>query len=241
MRVLLQPAFILHHRPYRETSRLIDIFTEDYGRITLIARGSRSHRSPWRPLLQPFVPLLLSWQGRSELMTLSSAESNGGRIFLYGDNLLSGFYLNELLMKVLQKDDPYPGLYTIYQHTLLELKKTTLEQTLRIFEKKLLEALGYGLPLYDDFSTGEPLMADVDYCFHPNQGFKQYNTSSSVTKEICFKGKSLLALAAEQLNNEEQLRDIKRLMRLAMGDVLGFKPLCSRQLFYKTPLKDEEE
>lgn len=238
MRISLQPAFILHHRPYRETSSLLDIFTAEYGRVSLIARGARTSRSRLRPLLQPFIPLLLSWQGRSELMTLVSAEANGASLQLRGDCLLSGFYLNELLVKVLQKQDSHPRLYTIYYQTLLELQGAKLQQkTLRLFEKKLLEELGYGLQLQHDFLTGEELLAEEYYQFYPEQGFKRYESflSSAQVEERGFKGKNLLALAKEQLDNEESLRDAKRLMRLALGSLLSFQPLYSRKLFNKNP------
>lgn len=230
MRISLQPAFILHHRTYRETSLLLDLFTESHGRISLLARGVRTHRSKLRSLLQPFVPLFISWQGKSELMLLNSAENNGTPFQLRGDCLLSGFYLNELLVRVLQKQDPHPPLYTIYHNTLLELQTGQLQQqTLRLFEKKLLEELGYGLQLQRDFSTGEELVAEQSYLFYPEQGFKR--SAPGAGNKMQFKGKSLLALAAEQLNDEECIRDAKRLMRIAFTSLLGLQFLHSRKLF----------
>src|SRR5207253_3115583 len=108
MRISLQPAFILHHRPFRETSVLLDVFSEEYGLVSLVAKGVRTHRSKLKALLQPFVPLLVSWQGKSELMNLVSAEARTTPFQLHGDCLLSGFYLNELLVRLLQKEDPHP-------------------------------------------------------------------------------------------------------------------------------------
>src|SRR5580693_2734969 len=105
MRILLQQAFILHHRPFRETSLLLDVFTEEHGKISLIAKGVRKHRSTLKALLQPFVPLLVSWQGKNELMNLVSVEAKGPPFQLRGDCLLSGLYVNELLVRVLQKQD----------------------------------------------------------------------------------------------------------------------------------------
>lgn len=224
MRISLQPAFILHHRPYRETSLILDLLTQDYGRIALVARGVRTQRSPLRALLQPFRPLLISWQGKGELMTLISAESNGLPIQLRGECLLSGFYLNELLTRLLQKQDPHSQLYTIYQETLLELQQSQLEQkVLRLFEKNLLTQLGYGLQI-------EKIAAEEYYYFYPDQGFKaceEKNANSAMT----FSGKNLLAFAAEQLDDQEVLRDAKRLMRLALNFLLGTKPLHCRELF----------
>ncbi len=230
MRITLQPAFILHHRAYRETSLLLDLFTESYGRLSLVARGVRTHRSKLRSLLQPFVPLLVSWQGQSELMLLNSVESNGIPCQLRGDRLFSGFYLNELLVRALQKNDPHPQLYTIYHHTLLELQGVKLEQqTLRLFEKKLLEELGYGLQLERDFFTNDPIVAEQFYQFYPEQGFKQ--SKQTAGDKMQFKGHSLLAFAKEQLNDEDSLRDAKRLMRIALTSLLGFQCLQSRKLF----------
>lgn len=226
MRVSLQPAFVLHHRPYRETSMLVELFTKEHGRISVIARGVRTQKSRIRALIQPFVPLLVSWQGKTELMTLGSIETNQTPIMLKGDCLLSGFYLNELLMRVLHKHDPHPELYTIYHETLLELQSDQLQhKTLRLFEKNLLEALGYGLQLQYDI---EP---EKYYCFFPEQGFKIYQDNDDINQALIFPGKSLIALANETLADEESLRDAKRLMRLAFAPLLGSQPLHSRKLF----------
>ncbi len=232
MRISLQPAFILHHRSYRETSLLLDVFTKDYGRIALIARGVRKNRSRTRPLLQPFHPLLISWQGKTELMTLQIVEPQGVPITLQGECLLSGFYLNELLMRLLQKQDPHPQLYTIYQETLLELQQSHLQQKyLRLFEKKLLTELGYGLQLQYSIPDGNPFLADRLYRFYPEQGFERCESHQNISQSTFFLGKHLIALAREELNDEESLREIKRLMRIALGYLLGPEPLQSRRLF----------
>jgi DNA repair protein RecO (recombination protein O) len=233
MRITLQPAFVLHHRPYRETSLLLDLFTPEHGRISAVARGVRQTRSKWRSILQPFIPLMISWQGKTELMTLVSAETNGLAGRLQGECLLSGLYLNEILMRLLQKHDPHPQLYTIYQQTLLELQSSRLEQkTLRLFEKKLLDELGYGLQLMHEVSEGQPFQTEKYYRFHPEHGFEIYCGAESVVLPLnVFAGKSLLALAAEQLDDVSCLRDAKRLMRLALTPLLGQGKLHSRRLF----------
>ena len=236
MQMTLQPAFILHSRAYRETSLLLDVFSKQDGRISLIARGVRTNRSKLRPILQPFVPLLISWQGKSELMMLTSAESESAPLQLQKECLFSGFYLNELLVRVLQKNDPHPALYTIYSDTLLELQSGQLHQsTLRLFEKKLLEELGYGLQLQQDFSTGDALIPEQFYQFYPERGFKR---SLLGEKEgLQFKGQYLLALANEELkdnngnDNHEAMRDIKSLMRIALASLLGLHALQARKLF----------
>ena len=234
MRISFHPAFILHQRPYRETSLLLDVLTQDYGRISLIARGVRTARSPLRGLLQPFNPLLLSWQGRTELMTLTSADLNlnGVPKQLQGTSLLGGFYLNEVLTRVLQKQDPHPQLYTIYQHTLIELQTAELqEKTLRVFEKKLLAELGYGLQL-----DQQNLDANKFYRYLPEQGFVLCNENEIDPQAMIFSGKSLLAINEEQFNDDDILRDAKRLMRLTLAPLLGSQPLHSRKLFMETKL-----
>ncbi len=232
MRISLSPAFILHHRAYRETSLLLDVFSEHHGRITLIAKGVRKSRSRLHALLQPFFPLLLSWQGKSELMTLQAVEPQGLPIQLIGECLLSGFYLNELLIRLVQKQDPHPELYTIYHRTLLELERVELQQKhLRLFEKKLLEELGYGLQLQHAIPDSKAFLADRLYRFYPELGFELCDSNEGESQEMIFLGKSLIALATEQLENAESLRDAKRLMRIALRELLGTQPLHSRRLF----------
>ena len=230
MRIALQPAYVLHHRAYRETSVILDLLTQDHGRISAVARGVRQARSPLKPLLQPFIPLLVSWQGRSELMTLLAAEPDGHTQRLTGENLLSGLYLNELLVRIMPKYDAHPGLYTIYQQTLLELTNPDLlQKSLRLFEKNLLEALGYGLQLMYDTHSNE-ISAERIYRFHADRGFELCQNPAEAPTTL-FSGKSLLALADEQLQDETILREIKRLMRLALAPLLGHHPINSRQLY----------
>lgn len=238
MRTALQPAFILHHRPYRETSVILDLFTQDQGRIAVVAKGVRQSRSKWRALLQPFTPILVSYQGKGELMNLQSVEPHAMPIRLIGDCLLSGLYLNELLVRLLQKFDPHPELYTIYSETLLELQGTTLQQkSLRLFEMKLLEELGYGLQLQHDAASQKAFAADKHYRFHPEHGFELQEEDEGLNV-LVFSGKSLLALAREELEDETVLKDAKRLMRFVFGPLLGTHPLHSRQLFLR---KEKEE
>jgi len=228
MRILLQPAYILHHRPYRETSVLLELFTRDHGRLSAVARGVRQPRSRLRALLQPFLPLLVSWQqGQSELVTLTAAESPMATKWLQGECLLSGFYLNELLIRTVAKHDPHPELYTIYQNTLLELQeRSALKKSLRLFEKKLLEQIGYGL-------TAEAFEDHAYYQFHPETGFKRYQGDQDPAAiPTLFSGKNLAAFFAEKDWDEKDLQMAKRLMRLVLAPLLG-PPLKSRQLFIR--------
>jgi DNA repair protein RecO (recombination protein O) len=227
MRVTLQSAFILHHRPFRETSVLLDVFAEEHGLVSLIAKGVRTNRSKLKALLQPFVPLLVSWQGKSELMNLTSAEARTGPFQLRGDCLLSGFYINELLVRLLQKQDPHPQLFLNYQSTLSSLTKLPVDQSiLRIFEKKLLDEIGYGLRWHEDFLTEMPLIPDKYYQYCPGDGFKETQNPQG------FKGESLLAIANESLITRECLQDAKKLMRLIIAGLLGQSRLQSRELFH---------
>jgi DNA repair protein RecO (recombination protein O) len=185
--------------------------------------------------LQPFVPLLVSWSGQGELMILVHAEANGQMQRLTGECLFAGLYLNELLMCLLHKWDAHPGQFSIYEEAIKALQVGVLEQKiLRIFEKYLLEELGYGLLPKSNQSLHNMYLADKCYRFIPEQGFVldelsdlfKINPLSNV-----FSGKSLLAIAREDWQDQECLRDAKRLTRFMLAPLLGSKELFSRQLF----------
>jgi DNA repair protein RecO (recombination protein O) len=235
MRVMLAPAFILHGRPYRETSLLLDVFSEEYGRVSLIAKGVRNSKPTARAaILQPFVPLLISWQGKTELMTLTWAETHGASFSLRGDCLLAAFYLNELMNHVVAKHDPHPKLYEVYYKTLVGLQTQPLQQhVLRIFEKKILEELGYGLQLLKTTNNTD-FSQDKYYRFYPEHGFELCKNDINQLDVAIFSGKSLLAIAAEQLIEADVVKDAKRLMRLALKPLLAGKELNSRSLFMET-------
>ncbi len=226
MRVTLQPAFILHSRPLNETSFLLEVFTLHHGRVNLIVRGGRSR---FRGLLRPFVPLLISWSGKTELMNLGTVEHGGLPSTLLGPALLSGIYLNELLVRLLPRFDPHPQLFAHYQQTLqcLQLPGSP-EHSLRLFEKNLLMELGYGLSL-DQEATGAAIMAEQYYVFTTSVGFSSNPLPHS--KISTFSGSSLLAFHNEKLDSAKDLQAAKRLTRLAIGALLGNKPLKSRELF----------
>lgn len=227
----LQPALVLHSRAYRETSFIVELFTQDYGRIPVVARGVRS-RKTWQGLLQPFVPALISWSGKDELMALKDVEANGAPYWLTGRRLLSGFYLNELLMRLVHRHDPHPGLFHYYQTALHNLQTLANEEyALRLFEKQLLDELGYGLAWQQDTLTSEPIQADKFYQFNPEQGLLALDDNADYPVAANkFTGRTLLAIANESLT-EADLADAKRLMRLALASLLGDKPLKTRELF----------
>jgi DNA repair protein RecO (recombination protein O) len=231
-RVSLQPCYLLHSRPYRDTSVLADVLSRDHGRISLVARGVRGTRSSSKGLLQPFVPLLISWVGKSDLMTLTQVEANGRALFLQGDSLLSGIYMNELLIRVLERCDPYPKVYESYAKTLADLEENKpLQPTLRSFEKYLLQELGYALSLEREAESGLLVDADAFYHFNPLHGLTRLALQAAPQDEAVFSGQSLLALQADVLDDAQHLRDAKRLIRLALEPLLGNKPLRSRELF----------
>lgn len=239
MSIALQPAFVLHRRPYRETSLIVDLFTPDHGRIAAVARGIRKIRSRSAAFLQPFMPLLVSWYGRGELLTLSQVEANGFLRALTGKNLRCGFYLNELLMRLLPKHDPHARLFTVYQQTLEALQRAACadnaevvaaEKALRLFEKNLLVEIGYGLPLKKE----RYFENEACYRFHVEQGFLPCSAlekkSDILGHSGVFSGKALNALLSENFEDGRDLQELKRLMRFILTSLLG-RPLESRSLF----------
>ncbi|HVV67877.1 MAG TPA: DNA repair protein RecO [Gammaproteobacteria bacterium] len=228
MRIALQPAFILHSRPLNETSSLLEAFTESYGRVSLVARAARSR---FRGILRPFTPLLISWSGKTELMNLSAVESYGLPWTLSGSVLLSGIYLNEMLVRLLPRFDAHPRLFAQYQQTLQCLQQQhSKEPSLRLFEKTLLTELGYGLSLNQE-ASGMPIVAEQSYVFIAGQGFSISSCGTSLQRSPVFQGSSLLAFHHNTLEHLADLRAAKQLTRLAIGSLLGNKPLKSRELF----------
>jgi DNA repair protein RecO (recombination protein O) len=229
-KIQLTPGYLLHQRPYRESSALLEVFTETHGRVGLVARGIRSARSKQRGELQPFRALRLSWQGRGELGTLTGVEADGVTNPLRGQALYSGFYLNELLVRLLARHDPHPLLFAAYNDSLCALMQgKTVEPVLRLFEMRLLQEAGYGLQLEFEAETGEALNADALYDYHLESGPVRINNRSA--GGFVFRGASLLAMAREELSQPDVLQDAKRLMRSALKLYLGDKPLNSRELF----------
>lgn len=223
----LQALYILHARAYRDTSLLLECLTEHHGKISLVARGVKKNKSLLRPILQPFIPLLVSWQGRGELSTLTAAEVAVGYKTISGDKLFNAFYINELLNKLLHRHDPCAEIFYAYK----ELLNTELNEiNLRFFEKILLTELGYGLNLLQDSRTHQALQKDKQYYFHAETGCVDTEESTANT-ELMFSGESLLAIAENNFYSAEILRDAKRLMRLAFQPLLGGRALKSRELF----------
>ncbi len=230
-RISLQPAFILHAKPYRDSSLLVDLLTHNYGRISGIARQVRGAKTR-KALVQSFAPLLVSWAGKTELMSIGQIESNGIPYHLTGTTLISGFYLNELLVRLLYRYDPHPNLFVAYQTALIKLQNgENPESVLRLFECELIAELGYGLQFNQEAITQLEILPEKFYRFDHEHGFVLCEQMNS--QQILFRGKSLLALHRQNLNDIEDLQAAKRLLRLVLAPLLGNKPIKSRELFVR--------
>ena len=229
-KVDLEPCFVLHNRPWRETSLIVEVFGAQSGRFALVARGARRAASPLRGVLQPFVPLLVSWSGRGELGTLRAAEPDGPVPPLSGRGLVGGLYLNELLMRLTHRHDPHPELLLDYRQTVIALSEhADIEPTLRIFEKRLLSAIGYGLVLEQEAGNERPVQVGREYRYLPEAGPVAGKDTGEPGVDVS--GATLLALAREHLDSAEQVSQAKRLMRFVLQGLIGPRPLGSRMLF----------
>ena len=212
MRVEQQPGFILHSRPYRETSLLLEVLSRDHGRVGLVARGVRSARSRTpRALLQPLMLLNFAWSGQGELATLTAAEAAGAPLALTGEALLCGLYLNELITRLLPRADPHPDIFFAYAETLERLRgKNTHAWQLRRFERDLLGDLGYGLVLEHEAESDAPIDAASEYAYRLDAGPVPWR---DVRDGLKLRGTALLALATDQEPNAEDLASLRRLLR----------------------------
>ncbi len=264
LRLVLEPAYVLHAWPYGESSLLLDVFTREHGRVGVLAKGVKKPRSLYKSLLQPFVPLWISCAGK-ELLLLKSVELRGQVCFLKARSLLCALYMNELCVRLMHRFDPYPSLFDHYEQALNKLLQMPLgdihpcirrfpvpgidaprhhserlirqsnrceQKILRIFEKSLLKALGYALPLERDAKSGEALQPEAWYHFDPERGpILEHNVvSKPMASEALFKGSTLLALAHECLEDASVLPALKSLMKQVLALYLGPKPLQTRFL-----------
>lgn len=230
-----EPAFILHTRPYRETSALVDFFSRHYGRFRAVVRGARGTKKN-SPLLTPYTPLLITWSGKSDLKTVKTIESSGPPILLQGDRLYCGFYLNELLLRLIAEHDAHAQLFDSYLNTLTLLANTEapLESSLRTFEFNLLKDIGYAIVLDSDAETGDSVAPEGWYWFDPSLGFTlKQRTKSQTNAANWFQGAELLAIHARQFHQTNIASAAKRLVRLAFRPHIGDSPLRSRALFIR--------
>jgi DNA repair protein RecO (recombination protein O) len=229
-RVSLEPAFLLHHYPWRDTSRIFELLTRSHGRVSVFARASRQTASGIGTALQPFSELLVSWSGRGEAGQLTGAERVRPPAQLAGDRLMSGFYANELLLKLLERHDPYPGLFEAYAVLIAQLLDgaADAQRALRLFEKRLLDELGFGLSLDRDRTTGALLDAGRSYRYRIDGGPELLDGVAEGT--LIFSGASLLSLAREELADARSVAEARRLLRAALDQCLGGRPLRTREV-----------
>ena len=226
--VLLEPAFVLHQRPYRNTSLIIDCLTAGFGRMALVAQGARRAESRQRSLLQPFRRLRLSWIRRGEMGRLTQAEADAPAVELGGEQLLAGFYLNELLIRLLPRDDHNDGILSCYSGCLDRLAGSeSSASALRAFELDLLEALGYRVELERDFRTGDPIDPDRDYVLEHEGGLTMAGTTTTMN---LFSGRHLIALREGRLDDVDSLRAARQLLGGILDRHLGEQPLKTRRV-----------
>ena len=223
-----QPAFVLHSYPYKETSLIIDLFTRDFGRVALIAKGAKRPHSQLRGVLQTFQPLSSSWVGKSELRTLTDAEWVGGMLPLEKTALLCGFYLNELLVKLLARDDAHPRLFDHYVATLNQLAHNEPAPiVLRKFERALLKETGVAADLTRCIETRRAVQADVVYVVDPERGPRPERAADAWPRVA---GKTLLDMESEDYQDAATQAQSKQLMRFLLAHHLGGAPLNTRQI-----------
>jgi len=225
-------AYVLHSRPYSESSLIIDVFSQTHGHVPLLARGARRPRSSLRGLLLAFQPLQVSWSGKGAIYTLHKADWLGGLPLLQGEALICGYYLNELLLRLLPREDAHPRLFERYSEILVRLanaaSRQTLEGGLRRFEKNLLEELGYGLSLQHDHA-GAAVEAEECYAYRIEQG--PLKLAKHEASGLCVSGRTLLNLASEDFSAARTRQESKQLMRTLLAYYLDGKPLQTRKMF----------
>lgn len=235
MRIQLQPAYLLHRRAYRDNSELIDVLTAEHGRLGAVARGLGRKRSggPLAAVLQPFRPLLASFSGRGDLLTLTAVESGGDLPPLTGEALLCGFYLNEVLVRVLERFDSHPRIFVAYGRALEDLgqAKTGAEQALalRRCEFELLEELGYAVDFRHTWKTGEAICPDRRYRIVVGDGLVA-EADAEPSDDAVFRGEDLLAVADRRFEDANGVA-LKKMSRLLLATHLGSQPLRSQAVF----------
>ena len=233
-RVWLAPGYVLHQYPYRDTSRIVEVLTGEYGRLTLFARGANGAKSALKGTLRPFQRLLLSWSGKSEACQLVAAEIDGAASSLRSERLMSGFYMNELLLKLTERWDPHPDIFCSYAACMQALCAGAPEEPeLRRFEKRLLDDLGYGLQLVNT-DRGMPVDAKRYYRFAADG--RPCQCVAEAPGAVY--GQSLADLEAETFSGSRSLRDAKRILRAGLDACLDGRSLKTRELMLAMRRRD---
>lgn len=228
-RVEMEAAFLLHSRPYRETSQLLEMLSQGYGRVGLVAHGSRRPKSRWKNALRPFQMCQISWSGRGALYTLRAVEPCAPAAQVNGMQLMAAYYMNELLMLLMHRGDPHPNLFAHYGGALAGLANH--EDTglvLRRFELALLAEIGYAIVADHDVVEEKPLEPERKYEYVIGRG--PVPVPETCHNELVFRGSELLAIVRGDTLDEQQLKSAKRLMRAVLNSVLGDRPLKTRQV-----------
>jgi DNA repair protein RecO (recombination protein O) len=226
-----QAVYVLHTYPFKETSLVVELFTHGFGRVATTAKGARRPRSAMRGMLQSFQPLIATWSGKLELKTLHSLEWGSGLLLLKGEALMCGFYLNELLLRLLPREDSHGTLFEYYSLTLKTLANSQdLATTLRRFELKLLQELGYAIPLQNDVND-LPIQEEPSYRYEAEHGAVRVNAAiNRPINGVQLAGKTLIDMASDDYRNAQTQQQSKLLMRYLLAHYLGDKPLHTRQL-----------
>jgi DNA repair protein RecO (recombination protein O) len=224
-----QAGYVLNTYPYKETSLIVEAFTRNFGRVAVLARGARRPRSAMRGLLLSFHPLRLSWSASAELGNLISAEWSGALQPLSGRGLMCGFYLNELLLRLLPRDDPHESLFEVYADALRQLSEGNPQASvLRSFEKRMLSELGYAPLLEREAVSGAPIEPSRRYLYEPDKG--PVETSSSSNSDFVVSGQTLLDLAADEYGRAETRDEARMLLRSLIGQRLHGQVLHTRSV-----------
>jgi DNA repair protein RecO (recombination protein O) len=227
-RIQQQPAYILHHRPFRDSSLILDVVTRDHGKIALVARGSRSAKSRLAGVLRPFLPLRISWMARGDLGTLTGAEAAGRPSGVSGDGMLAAFYVNELLLNFLHRHDPQPEIFALYEAVMTSLGASAeIAASLRSFELELLGLLGYAVSFQPHAAAEVALDPAQHYEYRVEQGPVPVGRSAG---PMVFQGAVLQSIHAQAFDDPVILRAANRLLRQLINHHLGGKALKSRKV-----------
>jgi DNA repair protein RecO (recombination protein O) len=226
-RVQQQPGYVLHHRPFRDSSQILDVLTRDHGKIAVVARGSRGSKSRLAGVLRPFLPLRVSWVAKSDLGTLTGAEASGRPADLRGDALLSAYYVNELILHFLHRHDSQPEVFALYADVIPALVDGDVAATLRNFELEFLGLLGYAVNLEYEASSHDDIEASRYYDYRVEQGPVPVSRSEG---PLIFHGATLQAIAARRFDDADVLNAAGRLLRAVVRHHLGGRELQSRKV-----------